>query len=230
MSTYLVTGSNRGIGLTFVMSLLARGDRVVATCRDRSKANDLTALREEYPELEILELDVADAASLEAFPARLGDTAIDVFISNAGVYGPRGANFGNLPGADWEQVLLVNAVAPVLLTQFIMDNLRQGSDRKLIYITSKMGSIDDNGGGGQYIYRSSKAALNAAVKSLSIDLADDGFDVLLLHPGWVQTDMGGPSALIDTGTSVDGMLQLIDQLGPTQNGQFLAYDGKQIPW
>ncbi|MEX2469276.1 MAG: SDR family oxidoreductase [Pseudohongiellaceae bacterium] len=230
MSTYLVTGSNRGIGLTFVKSLLTRGDRVVATCRNRSKASDLTALQNEHPALEILELDVADAASLDSFPARLGDTAIDVFISNAGVYGPRGANFGNLSGADWEPVLLVNAVAPVLLTQLIMDNLRQGSDRKLIYITSKMGSIDDNGGGGQYVYRSSKAALNAAVKSLSIDLADDGFNVLLLHPGWVQTDMGGPSALIDTGTSVDGMLQLIDQLGPAQNGQFLAYDGKQIPW
>ena len=230
MSTYLVTGSNRGIGLTFVKTLLARGDSVVATCRDLARAGDLTALQNDYPALEIQELDVAEDASLQAFPDRLGDRAIDVFICNAGVYGPRGADFGNVPAADWEQVLRVNAVAPVLLTQRIIDKLRQGRDRKLVYITSKMGSIDDNAGGGQYIYRSSKAALNAAVKSLSIDLAEEGFHVLLLHPGWVKTDMGGPSALIDTATSVDGMLRLIDQLGPAQNGQFLAYDGKQIPW
>jgi len=230
MSTYLVTGGNRGIGLTFVKTLLGRGDSVVATCRDRAAATELAALGGDYPALDMVELDVADDASLQAFPAQLGDRAIDVFICNAGVYGPRGAGFGDVAATDWEPVLRVNAVAPILLTQLLIDKLRQGRDRRLVYITSKMGSIDDNAGGGQYIYRSSKAALNAAVKSLSIDLAEEGFHVLLLHPGWVKTDMGGPSALIDTDTSVGGMLQLIDQLGPAQNGQFLAYDGKQIPW
>ena len=230
MTTYLITGSNRGIGLKFVEKLLARGDRVIATCRDRSKAQALSALDDGEKQLQIVELDVANGDSLNSFPGRLGDTAIDVFVNNAGVYGPRGAEFGKVNGDEWAQVLNVNAIAPILLTQLLLPNLARGKDKKLVFITSKMGSIDDNGGGGQYIYRSSKAALNAAVKSLSIDLAGEGFSATLLHPGWVQTDMGGPNALIDTDTSVDGMLALIDQPGASTNGKFLAYDGKSIAW
>jgi len=230
MTTYLVTGTNRGIGLEFTEQLLARGDSVIATCRDIDKAEELRALSQRHQELELLELDVADGASLGNFPKRLEGRTIDVFINNAGVYGPRDAQFGHVQGKEWADVLHINAIAPVLLTQLLIDSLRKGEDKKLVYITSKMGSIEDNSGGGQYIYRSSKAALNAAVKSLSVDLADDGFSVLLLHPGWVRTDMGGPNALIDTHTSVSGMLDLVDGLKQAHSGQFLAYDGKVVPW
>jgi NAD(P)-dependent dehydrogenase (short-subunit alcohol dehydrogenase family) len=111
-----------------------------------------------------------------------------------------------------------------------MPNLRKGKDKKMVYLTSKMGSIDDNSGGGSYIYRSSKTALNSAVKSLAIDLGAEGFSAALLHPGWVLTDMGGPNALIDTKTSVTGMLKVVDGLGPQTSGSFFSYDGSIIAW
>ncbi|MCG8415352.1 MAG: SDR family oxidoreductase, partial [Pseudomonadales bacterium] len=152
------------------------------------------------------------------------------FINNAGVYGPRDASFGNVDAADWTTVMQVNAIAPLLLTQHIIGSLRQGGDKKLVYITSKMGSIDDNKGGGSYIYRSSKTALNSAVRSLSVDLANEGFSVAVVHPGWVLTDMGGPNALIDTQTSVSGMMGVIDNLSQSNSGQFFNYDGSPIPW
>jgi NAD(P)-dependent dehydrogenase (short-subunit alcohol dehydrogenase family) len=110
------------------------------------------------------------------------------------------------------------------------DNFKKGKDKKLVYISSKVGSITDNQGGGSYIYRSSKSALNQVVKSLSIDLADEGLIACVLHPGWVLTDMGGPSALIDPPTSVTGMLQVIDGLTAELSGHFINYDGTEIPW
>jgi NAD(P)-dependent dehydrogenase (short-subunit alcohol dehydrogenase family) len=167
---------------------------------------------------------------MAALATELKDTPIDVFINNAGVYGPRDANFGNVVSSEWEQVIRVNAIAPMLLTQLIIGSLRQGTDKKLVYVTSKMGSIDDNKGGGSYIYRSSKTALNSVVKSLSVDLASEGFSVAVVHPGWVRTDMGGPNGLIDVQTSVGGMLAVIDGLSPDNAGDFFNYDGSLIPW
>lgn len=230
MATVLITGANRGIGFEFTTHFLKRGDRVLATCRSIDNAQALKELCFAYPELALLELDVADTASIAALPSKLQGEAIDVLINNAGVYGPRNAQFGSVDGQEWLDVLQVNSVAPLLLTQCLMDNLRAGKDKKLVYITSKMGSIDDNGGGGQYIYRSSKTALNMVVKSLAIDLQPEGFVAALLHPGWVQTDMGGPNALIDTNTSVSGMIQVIDGLTSKRSGGFYNYDGKVIPW
>ena len=230
MATILVTGTNRGLGLEFVKQCLARGDRVIATCRDVAAAEALSALSAEYQDLDIRQLDVASIESMQQFARQLDGTAIDVFINNAGVYGPKDAKFGELDGSVWASVMQVNSIAPLILTQLLMPNLRQGKDRKLLYLSSKMGSIADNGGGGSYIYRSSKSALNAAVKSLSIDLSAEGFLAAVLHPGWVLTDMGGPNALIDTTTSVSGMLQVIDGLSPQLSGNFYNYDGSVIPW
>ena len=230
MASVLITGSNRGIGLEFVKKLLDRGDRVIATCRDVAAAKSLQALQAGGAELQILALDVSSSASMAALAEQLQNQAIDVLINNAGVYGPRDSQFGKLEAETWSAVLAVNSIAPILLTQYLLANLQQGQARKLIYITSKMGSIDDNKGGGSYIYRSSKSALNSAVKSLSVDLAADGFSVALLHPGWVQTDMGGPSALINTDTSVSGMLGVIDNLDQASSGSFFNYDGAIIPW
>ena len=177
-----------------------------------------------------MNLDVSDEQSKASFAYALADTAIDIFVNNAGVYGPRDANFGKVKSADWESVMKVNAIAPMLLTQQIISNLRLGSARKLVYVTSKMGSIEDNRGGGSYIYRSSKTALNSVVKSLSVDLREEGFSVAVLHPGWVRTDMGGPNGLIDVTTSVSGMMSVIEGLSPTCSGQFFNYDGSIIPW
>ncbi|MCH8136565.1 MAG: SDR family oxidoreductase [Proteobacteria bacterium] len=230
MTTVLITGTNRGIGLEFVQQFLARGDTVLATCRHPDSAPALQQLQKENQHLQVLELDVASTESLQNFPQQLAADAIDIFINNAGVYGPRDASFGNVDGNTWMSVLQVNSIAPILLTQLLIDKLRAGVDKKLLYLTSKMGSIDDNSGGGSYVYRSSKTALNAVVKSLAVDLSVDGFKAAVLHPGWVLTDMGGSNALIDTETSVTGMIAVIDSLSIEQSGSFFNYDGSVIPW
>lgn len=230
-STYFITGCNRGLGLEFVRQLLARGQRVIATCRDIATATDLTALTLKHSgQLSLVEMDVSDEASMREAVALLNDEAIDVFINNAGVYGPRDANFGNVDGPAMAEVLYTNAVAPVLLTQLLIDNVRKGSGKKLVYVSSKMGSIADNGRGGSYIYRSSKTALNSIVKSLALDFAPEGIAVATLHPGWVRTDMGGPNGLIDAPESVSGMLNVIDGLSVANTGQFFNYDGATIAW
>ena len=230
-STYFITGCNRGLGLEFVRQLLARGQRVIATCRDIATATDLTALTLKHSgQLSLVEMDVSDEASMREAVALLNDEAIDVFINNAGMYGPRDANFGNVDGPAMVEVLYTNAVAPVLLTQLLIDNVRKGSGKKLVYVSSKMGSIADNGRGGSYIYRSSKTALNSVVKSLALDLAPEGIATATLHPGWVRTDMGGPNGLIDAPESVSGMLNVIDGLSVANTGQFFSYDGSTIAW
>lgn len=230
MATVLITGTNRGIGLEFVKQFLAREDTVLATCRDMGSATELRQLKNDTRKLHIFELDVSSQKSMEDLTLQLAGHAIDIFINNAGVYGPRDSTFGKVSANEWAKVLQVNAKAPMILTQLLIDNLRVGSDKKLLYITSKMGSIDDNKGGGSYVYRSSKAALNAVVKSISVDLRDSGFSVAVLHPGWVQTDMGGPNALIDVTTSVSKMIDVIDNLNFHNSGSFFNYDGGIIPW
>ena len=230
MATVLITGTNRGIGLEFVKQFLAREDTVLATCRDMGSATELRQLKNDTRKLHIFELDVSSQKSMEDLTLQLAGHAIDIFINNAGVYGPRASTFGKVSANEWAKVLQVNAKAPMILTQLLIDNLRDGSDKKLLYITSKMGSINDNKGGGSYVYRSSKAALNAVVKSISVDLRDSGFSVAVLHPGWVQTDMGGPNALIDVTTSVSKMIDVIDNLNFHNSGSFFNYDGGIIPW
>ncbi|HJO11982.1 MAG: short-chain dehydrogenase [Gammaproteobacteria bacterium] len=230
MATYLVTGTNRGIGLEFVEQLIQRGDEILATCRNIDTALELKQLHITYADLHLLELDLSQPESLHNFANQLKGAAIDVFINNAGVYGPKNVEFGTVNRRVWAQVFQVNTIAPLLLTQALEDNFKRGNDKKLVYISSKVGSIDDNRGGGGYIYRSSKTALNQVVKSLSIDLYEDGFIATALHPGWVLTEMGGPNALISPSTSVSGMLQVIDGLTLEQSGCFINYDGTEIPW
>lgn len=231
MSRYVVTGTNRGIGLEFVSQLLAQGHQVVATARNPQQVPALQVLANQYrTQLTLLPLDLADESSVQTFAAEVGQQSIDVLINNAGVYGPRDAELGNLRGGDWAEVLWIDVIAPLLLTQALLPALRQGTEKRIAFLSSKMGSIEDNTSGGSYVYRSAKTGLNQAVKSLAIDLKDEGFVVLPLHPGWVMTDMGGPGALIDTRTSVSGLLKLIQGCSVAESGKFLAYDGKHIPW
>jgi NAD(P)-dependent dehydrogenase (short-subunit alcohol dehydrogenase family) len=230
MARVLITGCNRGIGLEFVRQCLQRGDHVVAACRDPGRAGALREMGAQNSALQIVQMDVSDQASMAAFAAGFRNEAIDILINNAGVYGPQSTRFGTVTSQDWMPVLQVNTVAPLLLTQLLIENLRLGRDKKLVYLTSKMGSLADNSSGGSYIYRSSKAALNQVVKSLSVDLGKHGFTAVVLHPGWVQTDMGGPNAQINTKTSVAGMLSFIAKLGPDHNGGFFNYDSSEISW
>lgn len=230
MAKYLITGANRGIGLELVTQVLAQGHEVVASCRNPENVPELRALQDSNGSLRVLPLDLASAESRRVFVDALNADAIDVLINNAGIYGPRDANLGGLRESDWAEVMLVDVIAPVLLTEALLPNLRKGSERRVAFMSSKMGSISDNGSGGSYLYRTAKCALNQAVKSLAIDLQPEQFIVLSLHPGWVLTDMGGPNALIDTRTSVEGLLQVVQEARPVSSGHFFAYDGQSIAW
>ena len=230
MATYFITGCNRGLGLEMAQQLVQRGERVIATCRDIATASDLTELALRSKGLSLIEMDMASLESMTEAVALLNEEPIDVFINNAGIYGPRDANFGNVAGDDMALVLHVNAIAPLQLTQLLIPRLRTGKGKKLAFVSSKMGSIADNGRGGSYIYRCSKTALNSVVKTLAVDLAEEGFIAAALHPGWVRTDMGGPNGLIDAEESVRGMLQVIDALTPATTGEFINYNGAAIPW
>ena len=226
----LITGTNRGIGLEFVKHYLKNNENVIATYRNKKSAKDLLELKNTTNNLSLFELDVSNPNSINEFAIKITDQPVDIFINNAGVFGPRNNEFGNFNAKEWLDVFNINTIAPLLITQKILKNLRLGKNKKLVFISSKVGSIEENTGGGMYIYRSSKTALNQVIKSLSIDFKDENFIVAALHPGWVQTDMGGPNALIDTKTSIKGMAGVIDSLVLKNSGRFYNYDGSSIPW
>jgi len=226
----LITGTNRGIGLEFVKHYLKNNEKVIATYRNKNSVKDLLELKNTTSNLSLVELDVSNSNSINEFASKITDQPIDTFINNAGVFGPRNNEFGNFNAKEWLDVFNINTIAPLLITQKILKNLRLGKNKKLVFISSKVGSIEENTGGGMYIYRSSKTALNQVIKNLSIDFKDENFIAAALHPGWVQTDMGGPNALIDTKTSVKGMAEVIDRLVLKNSGKFYNYDGSSIPW
>lgn len=229
--TVVITGAGRGIGLAFCQQYLLLGYQVYACCRSPESSPQLLALKQGLAgQLTLLPLDVTCEAMVNALPHMLEGVSIDILIHNAGVYGPRSRVFGQVDAAEWLDVLKVNTLAPLLLTQQLADHIAASQERKLVLVTSKMGSIADNTSGGSYIYRSSKAALNAIGKSLALDLAPRGIKVALVHPGWVKTAMGGMHALIDTETSVKGLCAVIERLDEQSSGQFFDYKGDQIPW
>lgn len=230
MKTVLVTGAGRGLGLEFAKQYLEQGNRVIATARDLAKYPALQALAKQFPELLTLHtLNVTDAQSRQQLARDLDGQPIHLLINNAGVSGGWGT-LGKLDEAAWLQVLHTNAIAPIKIVEVLRDNLVNAEASTVAILSSKMGSMGDNTSGGSYIYRSSKAALNAAAKSLAIDLAGENIKVAILHPGWVRTDMGGPNGLIDAPVSVSGMRRVIAGLTKDQCGQFFAYDGTVIPW
>lgn len=221
MPTILITGASRGIGREFARQYEAGGWRVIATCRDPSKY-DLEG--EVYP------LDVTDPASIAALHGELNGEGIDLLVNNAGVHGPRGCDFGGIDYDAWEAALRVNLLGPLRVAEAFATMVERSNLKRMVFISTRMGSIEDNTSGGEYIYRSSKAALNMAVKSLAIDLSGRGIICLLFHPGWVKTDMGGPSAPVDAATSVAGMRTVIDRAEAADSGRFFNYDGKRLPW
>ncbi|EEX31722.1 MULTISPECIES: SDR family oxidoreductase [Vibrio] len=226
MKTVLITGANRGIGLSLVKNYHAQGWQVHATYRSEKSSQDLLEL--EGDNLTCHPLDVTDYQGLSEFANAL--PALDVLINNAGYYGPKGYGFGNTDIDEWRKVLEINTIAPLKLVEALFPNLQTGQLKKIACLSSKVGSMTENTSGGGYIYRSSKAALNSVVKSLSNDLSSQGFTVLALHPGWVQTEMGGPNALIDTQTSAAGLVEVIESADISRSGEFINYDGTALPW
>ncbi|MEM9531302.1 MAG: SDR family oxidoreductase [Pseudomonadota bacterium] len=223
----LVTGANRGIGLELIRQLAPTARRVIATCRDPAAARALTALAEAENAVEVRPLDVTDFAAVDALAQELSGQPLDLVINNAGVYGSRTSP---PDPAAWLDVLAVNTVAPIYLSHAVLPSVLASETRKVVNISSKVGSMADNHSGGAPIYRSSKAALNSATRSLAIDHAGQGLIAFVLHPGWVQTDMGGPNALINSATSVRGMLKVIADADAASAGRFFNYDGAEIPW
>ncbi|MGL6161428.1 SDR family oxidoreductase [Microbulbifer sp.] len=228
--TILITGCNRGLGLELSRQFVADGWRVLATCRDPDSAGALKALREQYPLLEVFPLDVTDSRQMAELGRELRGRPIDILVSNAGYYGPKGVTFGHVDLDEWRKVLEINTLAPYRLAETFCDNVAASGRRVIAVISSKVGSIADNGSGGGYLYRSSKTAVNQVVKSLSVDLRERGISVLALHPGWVQTDMGGPNALISAKESVAGLKKILLDTGLENSGRFINYDGSDIPW
>ncbi len=231
MKKILVTGANRGLGLGLVKKFLKNNEKVICTTRNISKSKELILCKEKYNDnLEICELDLLDKESPTILSNFLGNEPIDLFINNAGVIGHSAHHFKSVSLNHWLNVLKVNLIAPLLITQSIIKNIEKSSERKIYFISSKVGSIEDNKSGGMYIYRSSKTALNQVVKSLSIDLKPLGISVISLHPGWVRTEMGGPNALISVEESVNGMVDVISNTSIINSGQFINYDGTRLPW
>ncbi|ADE16396.1 short-chain dehydrogenase/reductase SDR [Nitrosococcus halophilus Nc 4] len=232
MPSLLITGANRGIGLEFAKQYAKAGWRVLACCRHPDKAEALEQLASQHEGLLNLHaLDVANFDQIDSLAADLADEKIDLLVNNAAIYpdtDQRG--FGSTDYQAWMHAFCVNSMAPLKMAEAFVNQIASSQQKKIVCITSKMGSIADNTRGGCYLYRSSKAALNMVVKSLSVDLAPQGIIAASLHPGWVKTDMGGPHALITTQESVAGMRQVIEQLTPAQSGKFYAYDGQEIPW
>jgi NAD(P)-dependent dehydrogenase (short-subunit alcohol dehydrogenase family) len=229
--TTLITGANRGIGLELVRQCARAGWRVLACCRNPQNAAELKALAKDADgDIGVHRLDVTDPDQRAALVGALAGMPIDMLINNAGVYGQQSATFGNTDEQRWLETFAINTIAPMKLSEALVENVAK-SDRKIIAgISSMMGSIADNGSGGHYVYRSSKAALNAVMKSMAIDLKARGIKTVILHPGWVKTDMGGPNAQITVEQSVRGMLGILERATPNDSGKFFDVKGGTIPW
>ena len=220
MPNVLITGANRGLGLEFARQYAAQGWTVFATCRHPEQATALHALGGT-----VFPVDVTDPAAITALVAGLDGQPLDLLINNAGIYGPQGSD-----PAAWAEVFAVNVIAPVRLAEALLSNLLAGTQRKVAFLSSQMGSIADNSSGGSMIYRSSKAALNAAVHGLAIDWRKQGIIVLALHPGWVRTDMGGPQAPLTPDQSITGLRCVIASATLSESGGFRNYLGQTVPW
>ncbi|ACI97835.1 SDR family oxidoreductase [Rhodospirillum centenum] len=228
MPTLVVTGASRGIGLEFARQYAADGWRVIAGVRNPDQADALRAVSG----VEIRRLDVADPAGIEAFAAGLEGEVVDLLINNAGIMGPHPHQQSQvtLDTAGWEETLRVNALGPVLVTLALTPNLTRALRPVVATVSSQMGSMADNSSGGYYAYRMSKAAVNMGMKNLSLDLRDRNIAVVVLHPGWVQTDMGGDQAPVKPAESVAGLRRVLAGVGIGHSGRFYSYRGEELPW
>lgn len=222
MPTLLITGASRGIGQELVRQYRADGWRVIATVRKTPPEGVEADV--------VLTLDAGDGDSIAALKQAVGSEPVDVLWNNAGVYLDKNTPLGSLDYEVWAETLWINSIAPIRIAAALADNVAASERKVMAFTTSRMGSIGSLGGGGAYAYRSSKAALNMAAEILRHDMTPRGISTVLLHPGWVRTDMGGPSADIGVVASARGMKRIVDNLTPAQSGAILDYSGKAIPW
>lgn len=231
MHTILITGSNRGLGLEWVRLYVQQGWHVFATCRNPIKAYELLSIAKENHNISIHQLDVTNQNEIDALAKELNAYAIDILINNAGVYlDKNNSSIGSLDYKSWEDTFRINTLGPIRVSEAFLQHITASEKRLIVTISSHMGSIADIQTTGSYYYRSSKAALNAAMRSLSIELRPKNIGVLLLHPGWVQTDLGGKNATLTTKQSVLSMHEVIKQFSIEKTGKFIRYDGFPMPW
>jgi NAD(P)-dependent dehydrogenase (short-subunit alcohol dehydrogenase family) len=225
----VVTGANRGIGLELARQLKARGQDVHACAREPEKATELRELG-----VRVHQLDVRDANSVRALAASLGDAPVDLLFNVAGVQGGPRQNLRAMAEdfalRDVIDTFDVNAAGALRVAVALLPNIRRGTAKKIVHVTSGMGSIADNNSGGSYAYRMSKAALNMASKSLAVDLKGEGIISFVINPGWVQTDMGGKSAPVPVSESVAAILRETDKASIAESGEFLNWKGNRYPW
>lgn len=233
MTTVLITGSNRGIGYELTKQYLNDGCRVIALCRDPIDAAELNQLK---GDLQIEKCAVTDFDDVDRVATKLADEKIDILINNAGMFGPKPhkdgdlrQNFGHMDYDLWEQINRINAQTPMKIAESFIDNVRASDQKKIINITAILASIT-NTAGNFYAYRSSKTAVHMIMASLAKELKPEGITVLMLNPGWVQTDMGGPEAPLTPEQSVTVVRKLITEKTITDTGKFFEYDGSVIPW
>jgi NAD(P)-dependent dehydrogenase (short-subunit alcohol dehydrogenase family) len=243
MKRVLITGANRGLGLELTRQYLERGDQVFAAARQPESATDLQALQEQFPgKLTLLALDVTNEASLQAAHDAVATKAegLDILINNAGILpGHPGAGVGDDPATqrlghlrydDAMQVLATNAVGPLLVTQQFMDLLRKGHKSRIVSISTGLGSLTLKASGSQYHYSASKAAMNMYMRTLAAEAGHDKIVSIMVDPGWMRTDMGGTGAALLPADSARGIIRLTDQLHAEENGSFVTWQGKPVPW
>ena len=229
MDTILITGANRGLGLEFVKQYAEEGCIIHACCRSPDEAKELQALSSKNKNIQIHTLDTTSEADIAALKNKI-DSPIDILINNAGML-VQDAPLGNIPVDNLINTFLVNAVAPLKIAEAFIDHLAKSKRKLIACVSSSMGSITENTSGGYYSYRTGKVALNMLMKSAAYELANSGIKVLLLHPGWVKTRMGGEGASITPEESISGMRKVIATYNtPPGEVIFYRYDGGKVPW
>jgi NAD(P)-dependent dehydrogenase (short-subunit alcohol dehydrogenase family) len=225
----LITGANRGIGLEFAKQYANNAWRVQACCRQPDAASDLQKALS-GKDADIHKLDVTSQASINYLKAELAEHPIDILINNAGIMGDDRQSFGDIDYNAWEETMRTNTIGPYRMFEAFQHNLTLGSDKKAVFISSRLGSIEEFDSGDRFIYRSSKTALNMVVVKLDYELKSSGICFLAFHPGWVQTDMGGDEAPIKPFESVNALRQSILKATLAESGSFLNFDGSPLPW
>jgi len=238
MPTALITGAGRGLGLEFVRQYAAEGWRVIACARDPAAAGLAAVAAASEGRITTHALDVTDHAAIDALAKELAGTAVDVLLNVAGTMGAESfarkgmsiQRFGKSDYDDWMRTFRVNVFGPMRMSEAFLPHVAASDQKKIVTLTSMVASIGGNTIGGLYAYRSSKAAANAVMKSMSVDLRRHGIIALPMHPGWARTDMGGPQAPVEPEDSVAGMRGVIAVLTPADAGRFLQFDGSDLAW
>jgi NAD(P)-dependent dehydrogenase (short-subunit alcohol dehydrogenase family) len=229
MAVVLITGANRGIGLALVKAYAGRRDKVFAAVRATSDRTDLDAFAATQPKwVEVIEMDVSDPAEIGRARRKLEAEPIDVLINNAGIGGPDRQTATDMDFDGLIETLGVNAIAPLRIANVFLPNVKAAKG-KIVTLSSQMGQVQ-SGQADSLAYRVSKAAVNKLMRGLATELKAEGIPVLILHPGWVKTDMGGDGAQLTPEESAMQMQKLIDKLDISYTGRFLAWNGKELAW